>query len=229
VTTPAGAVADDANATARSAAPKQGAPKSGNILQKKYGPLPGWGWAVLAAGGALAFFWWRSRESKAAATTATTASTAISGSGWSGAANALQDEIDGLQGSGGATSVPTSTAKTTSPVTPGTGVTTSKTTSPVTAAKTAYPAPHDLHSTTYTTHASLAWIGTGSTEQHWQVLLGGKNVTDQHTTTEAAGAGHAQATGLKPGTTYQWRVAQDESSTHLASAWTSSSFTTKKS
>ncbi|MFZ0665049.1 MAG: fibronectin type III domain-containing protein [Acidimicrobiales bacterium] len=137
MTTPAGAVADDANATARSAAPKQGAPKSGNILQKKYGPLPGWGWAVLAAGGALAFFWWRSRESKAAAaTTAATAYTAISGSGWSGAANALQDEIDGLQGSGGATSVPTSTAKTTSPVTPGTGVTTSKTTSPVTGSTT---------------------------------------------------------------------------------------------
>lgn len=125
MTTPAGAVADDANATARSAgkpAPKGG----GGIFARKYGPLPGWGWALLAGGGALAFFWWRQRENKS--TAATTAATAVSGTGatgWANAASALQQEIDSLQGQGATstTSTPTggTTAKTTST---GTGTTT---------------------------------------------------------------------------------------------------------
>jgi hypothetical protein len=124
VTTPAGAVADDANATANSAAPK--AKGGGGIFARKYGPLPGWGWAALAGGGALAFFWWRSRESKAA-TAATTSATAVSGTGatgWANAAAALQQEIDSLQGQAATstTTTPTggTTAKTTSSTSTGT-------------------------------------------------------------------------------------------------------------
>jgi hypothetical protein len=112
MTTPAGAVAADAKATQQQAGSKTKG--GGDFFSRKYGPLPGWGWALLAAGGALAFFWWRSRESKAS--TSSTTSTALTGSGWAGAANALQQEIDQLQGQG-ATSTATTTAKTTSKTT----------------------------------------------------------------------------------------------------------------
>lgn len=126
MTTPAGAVAADAQ---RSAPKGSGAD---NIFSRKYGPLPGWGWALLAGGGALAFFWWRSRK----AAEATTATSATAASGWANAASALQREIDQLQGGATAGSTPPivtpySTGPTTTKPTT-TGTTTSKTTSTTT-------------------------------------------------------------------------------------------------
>jgi hypothetical protein len=134
VTTPAGAVAEDASATANDAAPR---PKGGGgIFARKYGPLPGWGWALLAGGGALALFWWRSREAKSAtaATTAATAVSATGATGWANAAAALQQEIDSLQGQAATSTGSTPTGGTTAKTTSSTATTGSTTTpGPVTA------------------------------------------------------------------------------------------------
>jgi PASTA domain len=124
VTTPAGAVAADADATERASRPK-GKQAGGSVFSRKYGPLPGWGWALLAAGGAIAIFWWRSREeSKTAPATAYTA--AATGTGWANAANSLQDEISSLQGQAATSKTSSSTTKT------ATSKTTSTTSKPIT-------------------------------------------------------------------------------------------------
>jgi Fibronectin type III domain len=153
MTTPAGAVASDTRAAQRQAAAgTKPAPKGGDSLfSRKYGPLPGWGWALLAGGGALAFFWWRSRESKT--TTATTASTTpATGTGWANAANALQAEITALQGSS-ATSVTTTKTST------GSGTTTTKTGKTTTTTSTSKPGPvEDLTVTSKSdTSVVVAW------------------------------------------------------------------------
>jgi hypothetical protein len=124
VTTPAGAVAADADATERSAAPK--GKQNGSIFARKYGPLPGWGWALLAGGGAIAIFWWRKREASKNAGASTAYTAAATGTGWANAANSLQDEISALQGQAATSKTSSSTAKTT------TAKTTSTTSKPIT-------------------------------------------------------------------------------------------------
>jgi Fibronectin type III domain len=125
VTTPAGAVAADAQ---RQATPPRGG-GADNIFSKKYGPLPGWGWTLLAAGGALAVFWWRKR--KAAETAATAATAVTTQTGWQNAAEALQQEIDRLQGTSSSTGISTLTPPNPPPNTTKTA-TTGKTTAPTT-------------------------------------------------------------------------------------------------
>ena len=110
MTTPAGAVAADANATARDADGKKGK-QGGGIFARKYGPLPGWAWALLAGGGAIAVFWWRKRE-EAKASSASSASSAVTGTGWANAANSLQGEISALQGQAATSKTASSTTKT---------------------------------------------------------------------------------------------------------------------
>jgi Fibronectin type III domain len=154
MTTPAGAVASDAQAAQRQAA-KPGQ-KTGNFLTQKYGPLPGWAWSLIVGGGALAYLVWRKREAaktSAATTSATAGATAA-------ALSALQQEIDSLQygtavstssvggggtvsgggGGGGVTGTAgtTSSSGTTASSTSGTTAkTTAKTTGSTTAKKTA--------------------------------------------------------------------------------------------
>lgn len=222
MTTPAGAVAADASAQQRSVSRGTSRRSGDSFFTQKIGPLPAWGWMAIAGGGALVFFWWRSREKKQSSS-ATTAVTYTSGSaGWQNAVSALQAEISALQGSSATTGGGSGS---------GTGGTTSKTSSKTTSGSTKpttpYPAPSNLHSTTYATQADLAWNGTAGASQHVQVLLNGKNVQDTAVTAGTSGAGHYSATGLKKSTTYQWRVAQQESSSHLASAWVNSTFRTK--
>lgn len=94
MTTPAGAVAGNAAQAQREAAPRGRAGDS--LFSRKYGPLPGWGWALLAGGGALAYFWWRRRSLQQNTSTGTSVTTG-SGSVTDQLA-ALQDEIDALQG-----------------------------------------------------------------------------------------------------------------------------------
>lgn len=117
-------MAADAQATERSAAPK--GKQGGSIFSKKYGPLPGWGWALLAAGGAFAVFWWRKREESKSTASATAYTAAATGTGWSNAANSLQDEISALQGQAATSKTSSSTTKTT------TSKTTSTTSKPIT-------------------------------------------------------------------------------------------------
>jgi PASTA domain len=96
MTTPTGAVAGNAAAAQREAAAR---PQGGSFFSRKYGPLPGWGWSLLAAGGALAFFWWRSRSAANAASAATTTPTAdTTTADTADQLASLQDEIDALQG-----------------------------------------------------------------------------------------------------------------------------------
>ena len=77
----------------------------GNFFSKKYGPLPGWGWAALAAVGAVGYMYWRNRQNAAAAAAGgdTTGSAATDNSGAvtddiTGQLSTIQTEIEALQG-----------------------------------------------------------------------------------------------------------------------------------
>lgn len=77
----------------------------GNMFTRKYGPLPGWGWAALAAAGAVGYMWWRNRQATtaAAASTAGTAPTGQAGPGidYGPQIATLQAEVQQLQGGEG--------------------------------------------------------------------------------------------------------------------------------
>ncbi len=79
-------------------------PQRGNAFTKKYGPLPGWGWAGLAALAAVGVWWYRNRQSQQAAQAAQ-ANTAASGPGtdYGPQIATLQSEIQQLQGAGSTT------------------------------------------------------------------------------------------------------------------------------
>lgn len=143
MTTPPGAVASNARQADREAG------GGGDIFGRKYGPLPGWGWALLAGGGALAYFWWKKRQAAQAATTAATTTNVGSYTGFTSSNVAtLQSEIQQLQGQLAATSKtttstgtpsggpPTGTSTTSSTGTPtgGSSGGGSKTSTPVTTA-----------------------------------------------------------------------------------------------
>ena len=88
----------------------------------------------------------------------------------------------------------------------------------------AWPAPVNLHSTTYPDYADLAWgSGAGNHDYHVQVYRGQVTYADS----VALSDGHFRVTGLKPGTVYSWRVAVDADSSHQSSAWAVSAFTTR--
>jgi hypothetical protein len=126
MTTPTSAVAGNAAEAQREEAKR---PQGGGLFSRKYGPLPGWAWAGIAAGGALAWFWWRNRQASQASDTSSD-DTADSGQEQANTDQiaSLQDEIDALQGvvatetttgtgggsttpSGGGSTTPSSTTK----------------------------------------------------------------------------------------------------------------------
>jgi hypothetical protein len=121
MTTPAGAVAGNAAQAQREEARR---PQGSGLFSRKYGPLPGWAWATLAAGGALAWFWWRNRQSSQASDTSDTTDEADLGTSQADSDQlaSLQDEIAALQGAV-ATQQTTGAGSTTGTTTP-TGSTT---------------------------------------------------------------------------------------------------------
>ena len=79
----------------------QSAPPAGggNILQRKFGPLPGWGWAALAGVVAAGYLWYRNRQgASAAAAGAATDTAGAVGDDVQGQLSTIQTEIQGLQG-----------------------------------------------------------------------------------------------------------------------------------
>jgi len=76
---------------------------SGNIFQRKFGPLPGWGWAALAAVAAGGYLWYRNRQgasaAQAAASTDQSAATQAVGDDVQGQLSTIQTELQNLQGS----------------------------------------------------------------------------------------------------------------------------------
>jgi hypothetical protein len=230
VTTPAGAVEHQAQA-ASDAAPKG---KGSSILQRKYGPLPGWAWASIAGGGALVWFWWKRREA-AKAVPATTGSATGTGTGYAGSLAGLQGEIGALQGqgsTGGGGGGSTSGAGTTTiagPVTGTTGKTTvGKTSAPVTTPSLPdYPAPGGVTVSPSKTSAKVSWGAVaGAPEYHYQVLtLGTKIITDSITKSTSA-----TVTGLTGGGTYRARVSVLDPVHGRHGTWSGwSRFTTPKS
>jgi hypothetical protein len=72
----------------------------GNILQRKFGPLPGWGWAALAGVAALGWWYFKNRQGQAAANTAAaTDTTGAVGDDVQGELSTIQTEVQNLQGS----------------------------------------------------------------------------------------------------------------------------------
>src|SRR5215831_11020376 len=76
----------------------------GNILQRKFGPLPGWAWAGLAGAGALAWWYFRNRgkgagqsDTGTSDTLAATDESAV-GDDIQGQLSTIQTEIQNLQG-----------------------------------------------------------------------------------------------------------------------------------
>jgi hypothetical protein len=226
MTTPVQAV--EGNAQKASDEAERSARPGGSILQRKYGPLPGWAWAGLAGGGALVWFWWRRREQSQASTASATVASTGTGTGYAGSLAGLQGEIGALQGQ--ASSRGTATTTIAGPgggtvVTSTAVTTTGKTSAPVTGPGD-YPAPGGLHVTPAKTSAKATWSAVaGAPEYHFQVLtLGTKIVTDQivHGTS-------ANVTGLTAGGTYRARVSVlDPSGRH--GEWTGfTQFSTPKS
>jgi len=76
---------------------------SGNIFQRKFGPLPGWGWAALAAVAAGGYLWYRNRQgasaAQAAASTDQSAAAQAVGDDVQGELATVQTELQNLQGS----------------------------------------------------------------------------------------------------------------------------------
>lgn len=84
------------------ARPPSGAGASGNIFQRKIGPLPGWGWMTLAAVAAGGYLWWRNRQganaAQAAASTDASAADQAVGDDVQGQLSTVQTELQDLQG-----------------------------------------------------------------------------------------------------------------------------------
>jgi hypothetical protein len=84
----------------RAAPPRAGA--GAGIFQRKFGPLPGWGWMALAAVAGAGYLWYRNRQGSQAAQAATstdqTAASDAVGSDIQGQLSTIQTEIESLQG-----------------------------------------------------------------------------------------------------------------------------------
>jgi len=97
------------------------------VLTRKYGPLPGWGWAAAAAALAGGYIWWRRRHSATSTTSSTTSSTTAAtttSTDYAGEISTLQAEIQQLQGAPSSTATTSSTtAATTSTTGTSTGTT----------------------------------------------------------------------------------------------------------
>ena len=77
--------------------PARQSPAGQGAFDKKYGPLPGWGWALLAGGAALAYFLYRKYQAAQAAAQAqpTTVTGAVD---YGPSIATIQSEIQQLQG-----------------------------------------------------------------------------------------------------------------------------------
>lgn len=75
-------------------------PQGGNFFQRKYGPLPAWGWILLAAAGAGGYLWYRNRQgATAASTAASTGTTDPNAENDASELATIQTEIQDLEGS----------------------------------------------------------------------------------------------------------------------------------
>lgn len=76
---------------------------SQNVFQRKFGPLPGWGWMALAGVAAAGYLWYRNKQGSSAAgsaaTSDTTAADTAVGDDVQGQLSTIQTEIQNLQGS----------------------------------------------------------------------------------------------------------------------------------
>jgi len=92
----------EAQAETPTRAPAPSAGASGNVFQRKFGPLPGWGWAALAALAAGGYLWWRNHQANAASSSAATPDQTAADTGVNddvaGQLSTIQTEIQGLQG-----------------------------------------------------------------------------------------------------------------------------------
>ena len=90
-----------ATETSTRAGPATGS-AAGNVFTRKYGPLPGWGWAALAGVAAIGYWWYRNKQGAAAAAssagTAAGNTDASAGVDYSGELSTIQSEIQTLQG-----------------------------------------------------------------------------------------------------------------------------------
>jgi hypothetical protein len=86
----------------RAAPPRTGGGATGNIFQRKFGPLPGWGWMALAGVAAAGYLWYRNKKgasaAQAAASTDSGAAADAVGSDIQGQLSTIQTEIEALQG-----------------------------------------------------------------------------------------------------------------------------------
>ena len=75
--------------------------REANVFQRKFGPLPGWGWALAAAVAAGGYLWWRNRQSASsgAADLGTPAAGDQTGEAtdFSGELGTIQSEVQQLQ------------------------------------------------------------------------------------------------------------------------------------
>ncbi len=79
---------------------------------------------------------------------------------------------------------------------------------------TPYPTPAGESQTVWPTTVDFGWLAvSGATEYHVQVAQGSDVVVDEHVTTPYLHGVHLSAGS------YQWRVAADQSASHLSSQW----------
>ena len=105
-------------ATERPASPPSAPPAGGsNVFQRKFGPLPGWGWMALAGVAAAGYLWYRNRQGASAADAGAASDTSGAvGDDVQGQLATIQTELQNLQGE-------ESTEGSTTPASSGTGKT----------------------------------------------------------------------------------------------------------
>ena len=214
------------------AVPAREAPGGGNVLTKKVGPLPTWAWlGIIGIGGAAVWYFYKSRQAKAAAdstgtTTAGSAGNCTDTNGdtvpcdqvdYGGQIATLQTEIQDLQGQDTGTSTSTSTGTTSTGTSTGTtstgtstGTTSTGTTAKPPASGPGLPGPVAglRASKVNRTSVTLTWDKTaGATAYYVQLTYQSKTIASRTVATTST-----IFTGIRPDSSMDGHVSAKNAS-----------------
>lgn len=101
-----------------------------DFFAKKYGPLPGWAWTAVAAGGAGLYIWYKDKHPSTSTSSSSTTSATTSNFDYGPSIAAQQSEIQNLQGAVSGLGTTSASSNTTASSTTGTSTTSTATQGP---------------------------------------------------------------------------------------------------